>query len=100
MELETVPGAKVHPILRVAVPDNSLLRPDLYLPAFGPLRQAYKPSELNRWGELMVERGVRLRQELDVFTGAHEDDSRDEELPAIEPDIEYNASELRRLMPY
>jgi hypothetical protein len=52
----------------------------------------------------MAERGIRLRQDLDVLLqveNAPMADDSDTDFPsAIEPDIEYNAQELRRLMPY
>ncbi|KAH7104612.1 DUF1740-domain-containing protein [Auriculariales sp. MPI-PUGE-AT-0066] len=75
---------------------------DLYLPAFGPIQSAFKSTELSHWAESMVERGVRLRQELDIFTQNQDDHDMDdgEDLPAVEAEIEHRAHELRRLMPY
>ena len=73
---------------------------ELYLLAFGPLRSVFESRELMKVAEGMVERGLRLRRDLEeptkiVPTGSHkEHDDYGEE------DIEYNAEELRRLRPY
>ena len=53
----------------------------------------------SRWAESMVERGLRLRQDIDELVTGHMDVDSDAE-DAVEPEIEYNAQELRRLMPY
>lgn len=71
--------------------------------AFGPLRSVFDSHELNSFADTMAERGLRMRQNLDEFTDAYQPvenvvvDS-DEEI--LDDDIEYNATELRRLMPY
>ncbi|KAJ2971881.1 hypothetical protein NUW54_g12394 [Trametes sanguinea] len=87
---------------------------ELYLLAFGPLRGAFSARELNQWADTMAERGVRMRVGLDEVVGewtegdgaqgsrrvaqsgngeeGGEEESADE--------IEHNARELRRLMPY
>ena len=73
---------------------------ELYLLAFGPLRAVFEPRELMKVAEGMVERGLRLRKDVEepmeiVPSGSHEgDDEYGEE------DVEYNAEELRRLRPY
>ena len=75
---------------------------ELYLLAFGPLRSVFDGKELQSLADLMVERGIRLRQALDeVVEGNKEnngalEDNREEEMD----EIEHNAQELRRLMPY
>lgn len=80
-----------------------LLIVDLYLMAFGPLRSVFTPDELNRWMEVMFERGVRLRVDLQPYlegwhpqvedeAGAGHDDGAGE--------IEEMAVEYRRLLPY
>ena len=71
---------------------------ELYLLAFGPLRSVFQVHELNALAETMAERGIRLRQGLDVIeSGVVEADEEDNE---SEDEIEHNARELRRLMPY
>lgn len=74
---------------------------ELYLLAFGPLRSVFQVHELNGLADTMAERGIRLRQNLDEILGQMDvtegvregsEDSEDE--------IEHNARELRRLMPY
>lgn len=71
---------------------------ELYLLAFGPLRSVFQVHELNALAETMAERGIRFRQGLeDVMTveasQRPEDDESDDEM-------EHNARELKRLMPY
>lgn len=70
---------------------------ELYLLAFGPLRSVFQVHELNALAETMAERGIRFRQGLeDVMTveaSRPEDDESDDEM-------EHNARELKRLMPY
>ncbi|KAI8980698.1 DUF1740-domain-containing protein [Trametes punicea] len=80
---------------------------ELYLLAFGPLRAAFGARELNQWADTMAERGVRMRMGLDEVAGEwtaengaverRRDNGEDEE---PQDEIEYNARELRRLMPY
>ncbi|EJD55576.1 DUF1740-domain-containing protein [Auricularia subglabra TFB-10046 SS5] len=75
---------------------------DLYLLAYGPLRRAFSSDELNRWMESMAERSVRIRQDIELYLqgykGSRSDDETDSD--AADSDIEHNAQELRRLMPY
>ena len=77
---------------------------ELYLLAFGPLRAVFSARELNVLGDTMAERGIRMRVGLDEVVGEAgennkgEDGSRGPE--DSEDEIEYNARELRRLMPY
>ncbi len=72
---------------------------ELYLLAFDPLRSAFNHEELHRLVSVMAERGLRMRQEIDEDEEMQEaveaavDDEKDSE-------IEANAKELRRLMPY
>ena len=74
---------------------------ELYLLAFGPLRPVFESRELMRVAEGMVERGLRLRKDVEewmeiVPSGSREGDRDD----YGEEDIEYSAEELRRLRPY
>ena len=72
----------------------------LYLLAFVPLRSVFGTHELNGLADTMVERGLRLHQGLDeVVEGGDLARERDEE-GGSEDEIEHNARELRRLMPY
>jgi hypothetical protein len=76
----------------------------LYLLAFGPLRDVFKPHELTAFAEIMAERQIRMRTELDALLegwkegGTEEDDDHDSS--GADSEIERNAEELRRLMPY
>lgn len=80
----------------------TLLTTELYLLAFGPLRTVFNARELDAFADTMAERELRMRKGLDEMLDGweeetaekdkHEEDSTDE--------LEYNASELRRLMPY
>jgi len=75
---------------------------ELYLVAFGPLRGVFKVHELKGLADTMVERGIRLRQGLDEVVGVMVYEGRQEEREESgdEDEIEHNARELRRLMPY
>lgn len=81
---------------------------ELYLLAFGPLRSMFDPRELNELGDTMVERGIRIRHTLDEATKKWVDPrvplpsavDSGEDSKGGEEEIEYNAQELRRLMPY
>ena len=76
----------------------------MYLVAFGPLRAQFSARELNEWADTMAERGVRMRVGIDEVVGEWTEENgrvergRDNEEEVDE--IEYNARELRRLMPY
>ena len=73
---------------------------ELYLLAFGPLRSVFESRELIRVAEGMVERGLRLRKDLEEPTEIAPTGSREGDDDYGEEDIEYNAEELRRLRPY
>ena len=77
---------------------------ELYLLAFGPLRSVFTDRELNDWGENMVEKGIRMRWGLDEalegWRGAHGEQMEEAQDEGEVDEIEYNASELRRLRPY
>lgn len=78
---------------------------DLYLLAFGPLREAFSTRELHQWADTMAEREIRMRVGLDEVVGEWAGDrdggaSEGESGPASEDEIETRARELRRLMPY
>lgn len=75
---------------------------ELYLLAFGPLRSVFSPQELNSFADTMAERDLRMRKGLDEVLegwegnrGTTSDDSGESA-----DELEYNARELRRLMPY
>ncbi|KAF9527838.1 NRDE-2, necessary for RNA interference-domain-containing protein [Crepidotus variabilis] len=75
---------------------------ELYLQAFGPLRSVFVKHELNGLADAMAERGIRLHQGLDEVVESMDgvEDNREGERDELEDEIEYNASELRRLKPY
>ena len=72
---------------------------ELYLLAFGPLRSVFGARELQSLCDLMVERGLRLRRGLEEVAGSVPEEVVKEEIMAVD-EIEQNAQELRRLMPY
>lgn len=72
---------------------------EIYLLAFGGLRSVFDGRELQGLVDLMAERGIRLRQELHEAIEGVEEESNEEE-GSIQDEIEHNAEELRRLMPY
>jgi hypothetical protein len=60
----------------------------------------FQVHELNALAETMVERGIRLRRGLeDVIESGVVEAERQEDNES-EDEIEHNARELRRLMPY
>lgn len=73
---------------------------ELYLLAFGPLRPVFESSELMKVVEGMVERGLRLRKDVEDPMEIVPSGSRKGGDDYGEEDIEYNAEELRRLRPY
>ena len=73
---------------------------ELYLLAFGPLRPVFEPRELMKVAEGMVERGLRLRKDLEEPIEIVPSGSREGDDGYGEEDVEYNAEELRRLRPY
>lgn len=73
---------------------------ELYLLAFGPLRSVFEPRELMKVAEGMVERGLRLRKDVEEPIEVDPSGSRGEHDDFGEEDIEHNAEELRRLRPY
>ena len=101
IELEVIDGnlTQAKNLFFLAIKECPLVK-ELYLLAFGPLRPVFEPGELMKVAEGMVERGLRLRRDLEepmeiVLSGSREgDDDYGEE------DIEYSAEELRRLRPY
>lgn len=71
---------------------------ELYLVAFGPLRSVFNGRELNGMADAMVERGLRLRRGLEeMIEGC---DIEREGMSDNGDEIEEDAKELRRLMPY
>ena len=79
---------------------NSLT--ELYLLAFGPLRSVFNARELNAFADTMAERELRTRKGLDEFLEGWEEDmaAQEEDGEDGADELEYNANELRRLMPY
>lgn len=75
---------------------------DFYLVAFGPLRSVFQVHELNGLADTMAERGIRLHQSLDEIVHGIDvgDDGGKEGSEISDDEIEHNARELRRLMPY
>jgi hypothetical protein len=76
---------------------------ELYLLAYGPLRSVFQAHELTALADTMVERNIRLHQGLDEIVTdsmekSHNSDSHSDHDSVDE--IEENAQELRRLMPY
>lgn len=73
---------------------------ELYLLAFDALRSEHATEELHTLVNTMVERGLRMRQDLeeDVVMRVAQGDKREDDEGDLE--IEENAQELRRLMPY
>ncbi|KIY45744.1 hypothetical protein FISHEDRAFT_76294 [Fistulina hepatica ATCC 64428] len=80
---------------------------ELYMLAMGPLRGMFSHSELRMLVDLMVERGIRIRYEVDHLTTDQIGNGGDSEATVSEGgdsedegEIAHNAQELRRLMPY
>ncbi|KAI1793871.1 NRDE-2, necessary for RNA interference-domain-containing protein [Ganoderma leucocontextum] len=77
---------------------------ELYLLAFGPLREVFSTRELKLLAETMAERRLRMRVGLDEVVGEWTDNANRarEEMGGSgdEDEIEQSARELRRLMPY
>ncbi len=79
---------------------------ELYLLAFGPLREVFSTRELRLLAETMAERRIRMRVGLDEVVGDWTDNAQraredmGESRSGDEDEIEHNARELRRLMPY
>lgn len=75
---------------------------ELYVLAFGPLRSVFSARELNDWAETMAERGMRMRtgldEELEGWKETEEESGSED--GGMADEMEYNASELRRLRPY
>lgn len=79
---------------------NYLSITELYLLAFGPLRSVFSALELNQIADTMAERGLRLRKGLDEMLEGYTVAEKVEDEEVDEDEIEYDASELRRLRPY
>ena len=73
---------------------------ELYLLAFGPLRSVFQVHELNALADTMAERGIRLRRGLENLIESGVAEAGGEEDNESEDEIEHNARELRRLLPY
>jgi hypothetical protein len=101
IELEAIDGnlTQAKNLFFLAINECPLVK-ELYLLAFGPLRSVFESRELMRVVEGMVERGLRLRKDLEGPAEIVPASSREREDDYGEEDIEYNAEELRRLRPY
>ncbi|KAH6916852.1 NRDE-2, necessary for RNA interference-domain-containing protein [Coprinopsis sp. MPI-PUGE-AT-0042] len=76
---------------------------ELYLLAFSSLRSVFDTRELRSLADLMAERGLRMRVDLNEAIGEANLEgwaANNGDDDAIQDEIEYNAQELRRLMPY
>lgn len=79
---------------------------ELYLIAFGPLREVFSTRELRLLAESMAERRIRMRVGLEEVVGDWTDNvnrAREEigeSQSGDEDEIEESARERRRLMPY
>ncbi|KAG9314260.1 NRDE-2, necessary for RNA interference-domain-containing protein [Chiua virens] len=77
------------------------LAKELYLLAFGPLRDVFTERELAGFVDIMAERGVRVRRGLDEYGwGGAVEGEREWSGPEEHDEIEEAAAERRRLMPY
>lgn len=76
-----VPGAKVCYLVHCAS-SLTLLIADLYLRPFLPaLRPVYRSQELRDWHSLLLEKGLRVRVEVDGFTEPGSDIEMEEDPP-------------------
>uniref|UniRef100_D8PPC5 Suppressor of forked domain-containing protein n=2 Tax=Schizophyllum commune (strain H4-8 / FGSC 9210) TaxID=578458 RepID=D8PPC5_SCHCM len=75
---------------------------ELYMMAFDALRSAFSARELAELGDLMAERDIRMRRGLDEIevVGAEESSSSESESDGGDRELEQQAREYRRLMPY
>lgn len=88
-------------VFRLAFACVLTLLTELYLLAFGPLRSVFDGRELQRLADVMAERGLRLHAGLDEVVDIVDTIKDQEEHDHEEEDeIEHNARELRRLMPF
>lgn len=88
-------------LLSAPIPDGLKTPADLYMIAFGPLRNQFNSRELKGIADTMVERGLRLRADFDeLFDGWNCSDTGDDESLDELDDATRDAQELRRLMPY
>jgi len=101
IELEAIDGnlTQAKSLFFLAIKECPLVK-ELYLLAFGPLRSVFGSRELMRVAEGMVERGLRLRKDVEEPAETVLAGSRGMDADYGEEDIEYNAEELRRLRPY
>ena len=101
IELEVIDGnlTQAKNLFFLAIKECPLVK-ELYLLAYGPLRSVFESRELIKIMEGMVERGLRLRKDLEEPEEIVQAGSRERDNNYGEEDIEYNAEELRRLRPY
>ena len=101
IELEVIDGdlTQAKNLFFLAIKECPLVK-ELYLLAFGPLRPVFESRELMKVAEGMVERGLRLRKDLEEPMEIVRSGSREGGDDYGEEDIEYSAEELRRLRPY
>lgn len=60
----------------------------------------FSPRELNSFTDMMAERELRIRNDLDELLDGDSVEKNDEEIDSDVDELEYDARELRRLMPY
>jgi len=101
IELEVIDGnlTQAKKLFFLAIKECPLVK-ELYLLAFGPLRSVFGSGELMKVAEGMVERGLRLRKDVEEPMEIVPAGSREKGGDYGEEDIEYDAEELRRLRPY
>jgi hypothetical protein len=101
IELEVIDGnlAQAKNLFFLAIKECPLVK-ELYLLAFGPLRPVFGSRELMRVAEGMVERGLRLRKDVEGPMEVDPTGAREKDDEYGEEDIEYSAEEFRRLRPY
>ena len=73
---------------------------ELYLLAFDSLRSEFANEQLDTLIATMVERGLRLRKDFDGDVVMEEVQAGEDDESDSDSEIEENARELRRLMPY
>ncbi|EIW86838.1 hypothetical protein CONPUDRAFT_134183 [Coniophora puteana RWD-64-598 SS2] len=79
---------------------------EFYLLAFGPMRSCFTSHELRAFADTMAERGIRMRGDLEEFLQLQkhrsmiEDGSGESSDGDSGDEIEQEAKERRRLMPY
>ena len=74
--------------------------PAIYLTAFGPLRNVFRPAELDELFATMVERQIRIRHDIEDYLEDWVDPDVEEKSDVGEKEVEALVAERRRLMPF